>query len=195
VNGGSGAVAGFFTYYNDSTESDIEILTRDPGSSVHYSNQPTRDDSGATVLASTWNTSMPAGRRWTDWNIYRLDWLAGESAWYLNGKLAASTNVNVPRSPSVVILNMWSNEGTWAGGMAKGEVAELHIQWVEMVFNTSGDVGVSSASVPTTTKAVVCSVDELVGTPMVAQGAAKCSGNGQALLLLPLLLEAWLAFA
>ncbi|XPS71823.1 hypothetical protein M3J09_004000 [Ascochyta lentis] len=43
VRGTSGAVAGFFTYRNDTVESDIEILTRDPASQVRYSNQPTED--------------------------------------------------------------------------------------------------------------------------------------------------------
>lgn len=186
VRGKPGAVAGIFTYYNDTSESDIEILTRDPTTSVEYSNQPTVNAEGDVFPGSNFNTSMAGGgsRQWTDWNVYRLDWLPGRSAWYLNGEMAASTRVNVPGDESSVIVNIWSDGGFWSGNMSVGDKAELQVQWIEMVFNMpdtkSGGRG----------KGVVCSVDEVVGTPVRAEGVSKV-GVGRLLLLLSISFAAW----
>lgn len=178
VRGKPGAVAGFFTYYNDTAESDIEILTRDPDTSVEYSNQPTVDAEGNILPGSNFNTSMADGgsSQWTEWNVYRLDWLPGRSAWYLNGEMAASTKVNVPGDESRMILNIWSDGGFWAGNMSVGDKAELQVQWIEMVFNMPDAKSGRG-------KGVSCSVDEVVGTPVRAAGVAK-GGAGVLLLLL-----------
>lgn len=192
VRGNPGAVAGIFTYYNDTTESDIEILTRDPETSVEYSNQPTVNAEGDVFPGSNFNTSMSGGgggssRQWTDWNVYRLDWLPGKSAWYLNGDMAASTRVNVPGDESRVIVNMWGDGGSWSGNMSRGDKAELQVQWIEMVFNmpdANSDRG----------RGVVCAVDEVVGTPVRAEGSAKVGAGGLLLLLLSMLFAAWLVF-
>lgn len=191
VRGNAGAVAGIFTYYNDTVESDIEILTQDSASSVEYSNQPTLDAGGDVIPGSNFNTSMPGGgsTQWTDWNVYRLDWLPGRSAWYVNGELAASTRVNVPADESMVVVNMWSDGGFWSGNMSVGAEAELQIQWIEMVFNMP-DADASSLR----GKGVVCSVDEVVGTPVRAEGVANGSAGGFSMLLLSMLFAAWLAF-
>ncbi|KAF4632916.1 hypothetical protein G7Y89_g5201 [Cudoniella acicularis] len=183
VSGAPGAVAGIFTYCNDTTESDIEILSRDPATSIHYSNQPTTTGSGATVPGSTWNASMPSGASWTSWNVHRLDWIPGRSAWYVNGVQMAITTVNVPRTPSAFILNMWGNGNAWSGVMDVGAGAELQIQWVEMAFNVSGQAATTSAS---NSNAVVCSVDKVVGTPMAAEGAVTIWAYGTSLMWLSL---------
>lgn len=189
VRGKPGAVAGFFTYYNDTAESDIEILTRDPDTSVEYSNQPTVDADGDILPGSNFNTSMASGgsRQWTEWNVYRLDWLPGRSAWYLNGELAASTKVNVPGDESSAIVNMWSDGGSWSGNMSVGDKAELQVQWIEMVFNMP-----DAKSGPG--KGVVCSVDEVVGTPVRAGGVAKGGAGGLLLLLFSIFFAASLLF-
>lgn len=104
----------------------------------------------------------------------------------MNGELAASTRVNVPADESMVVVNMWSDGGFWSGNMSVGAEAELQIQWIEMVFNMH-DADVSSLR----GKGVVCSVDEVVGTLVRAEGVANGSAGG---LLLSLLFAAWLAF-
>jgi hypothetical protein len=175
VRGAPGAVAGIFTYWNDTTESDIEILSRDPATSIHYSNQPTTTDSGATVPGSTWNVSVPSGAAWTSWKVHRLDWIPGQSAWYMNGLQMASTVVNVPRSPSMLILNMWSNGDAWSGVMAVGAAAELQIQWIEVVFNASSEAFTPS---PSPSKPVVCSIDKVVGIPVVSEGVVSAWDHG-----------------
>lgn len=190
IRGNAGAVAGMFTYYNDTVESDIEILTQDSATRVEYSNQPTVDGKGDVIPGSNFNTSIAGGStQWTDWNVYRLDWLPGRSAWYVNGQMAASTKVNVPEDESMVIVNMWSDGGFWSGNMSVGAEAELQIQWIEMVFNMP-DADASSRR----GKGVVCSVDQVVGTPVRAEGVANGGAGGLSMLLLLMLFAAWWAF-
>ena len=53
---------------------------------------------------------------------------------------AANNTYSVPRKPSGLVMNMWSDGGEWSGNMSVGGSAEYHIQWIELVFNTSGPV-------------------------------------------------------
>ena len=137
IHGASGAVAGMFTYLNDSTESDIEILTRDPTNEIRYTNQPSEKD-GLTVKQAEVDATLPDGGVWTDWNTHRLDWTKELSAWYVNDQLAAKNTYGIPSLPSYLTLNLWSDGANWSGNMTVGEAAYLEIQWIEMVFNTSG---------------------------------------------------------
>jgi beta-glucanase (GH16 family) len=188
VSGAPGAVAGFFTYYDDNNESDIEILTRDPASNIHLSNQPTTDAKGAAIAGATLNESIPASRMWTDWNVYRLDWLPGRSAWFVNGLQAASSSINVPATPSSFNVNMWSNAGSWPGAMAVGAQAVLQVQWIEMAFNVSGysDGGNSGD------RAVVCSVDKLAGSPVMSEGQRRTTGFPWCLLFIFIISTVWM---
>lgn len=174
VNGATGAVAGFFTYENDTQESDIEILTRDAnGKTVHFSNQPTTLDNGEIDKKATFNKTIPKDATFHDWTTYRLDWFANQdhSAWYINGKRMAKTDRNVPQMPSTVFIDMWSNGGAWSGVMPVDEHALLEIQWVEMVFNASLTPATPAIG------AVTCTIDEVVGTPVPA-GASRLVGLG-----------------
>lgn len=107
----------------------------------------------------------------------------------MNGQMAASTKVNVPEDESKVIVNMWSDGGFWSGNMSVGAEAELQIQWIEMVFNMP-DADASSRR----GKGVVCSVDQVVGTPVRAEGVANGGAGGLSMLLLLMLFAAWWAF-
>ncbi|KAK8216470.1 concanavalin A-like lectin/glucanase domain-containing protein [Phyllosticta capitalensis] len=144
VVGASGAVAGFFTYYDDDNEADIEILTQYPSNQYEYTNQPSVSKDGNEITAATVNVTMPssdAADDWTQWHDHRIDWLPHRCNWYLDGRLVASNSYSVPRKPSGLVLNMWSNGGSWSGNMTEGDAAEFHVQWVQMVFNTSGPRG------------------------------------------------------
>ncbi|KAF2018924.1 glycoside hydrolase family 16 protein [Aaosphaeria arxii CBS 175.79] len=140
VTGSKGAVAGFFTFFDDDNESDIEILTNDPTDTVRYTNQPAvNKKSGDEIAAASKEVaSLPP---WDEWQTHRIDWLDKNSYWFLNGKQVAANTYSVPRKPSYVVMNMWSDGGSWSGNMSKGDSAELQIQWIEMTFNTSGPVG------------------------------------------------------
>lgn len=144
VVGASGAVAGFFTYYDDDNEADIEILTQYPSNQYEYTNQPSVSKDGNEITAATVNVTMPssdAADDWTQWHDHRIDWLPHRCNWYLDDRLVASNSYSVPRKPSGLVLNMWSNGGSWSGNMTEGDAAEFHVQWVQMVFNTSGPRG------------------------------------------------------
>jgi hypothetical protein len=181
VKGDAGAVAGFFTFYDDQNESDIEILTRDPKDKTRYTNQPSVDKQGNEITAaSTGPTNLP---RWDEWQTHRIDWLPKNSYWYLNQKQVAANTYSVPRKPSFLVLNMWGDGGEWSGNMTVGDQAEFQIQWIEMTFNTSGPY--TGAKRPNKRDTVelekrgkkrcntVCKIDDVkqIGTPeIVHQG-------------------------
>lgn len=156
VYGDVGAVAGFFTYYNDTQESDIEVLTRDDGSRVHFTNQPTLDKHDNEIPGTTFNKSLPFGQNFTDWNVYRLDWMPelDLSAWFVDGQLLQESSTNVPVVSSTILIDMWSNAGFWSGKMPIWGEAVLEIQWIEMLFNASS---LTAQEVPE--NGVVCPVD------------------------------------
>ncbi|KAF1840677.1 glycoside hydrolase family 16 protein, partial [Cucurbitaria berberidis CBS 394.84] len=195
VKGDKGAVAGFFTFFDDSNESDVEILTRDPKDQIRYTNQPSVDKSGNEIqAASVGPTNLP---RWDDWQTHRIDWLPKNSYWFLNDKQVAANSYSVPRRSSYLVLNMWSDGGEWSGNMSEGHSAEFQIQWIEMTFNTSGPYtgsqkedkrdaekslfGRKSSEKPCQT---VCKIDGVakVGTPEVVSNvtssAAGAAGKG-----------------
>ncbi|KAF2189474.1 glycoside hydrolase family 16 protein [Zopfia rhizophila CBS 207.26] len=174
VIGAKGAVAGFFTFFDDANESDVEILTDDSTDTIRYTNQPALDKHGNEVEeASKKIEKLPA---WDEWQTHRIDWVSKNSYWYLNGNQVAANTYSVPRKPSGLVLNMWSDGGEWSGNMSVGDSAEFQIQWIELVFNTSGPVegpddGKNKRSRKTKKKGceVVCKVDDVkdIGTPEV----------------------------
>jgi hypothetical protein len=167
VSGDPGAVAGIFTYHDNEDQSDIQLLTRDPRSYVHYSNQPTTNDKGEEIKGSSFNESISSSGDYATWNVYRLDWFSGSSAWYVNGAKDTTTTVNIPSKKGMFVLNMWSNNGSWSGSMAKGDSAKMDVLWVEMAFNTS-----MQNTTTTVTNPVICSVEKVLGTPVISAGSA-----------------------
>ncbi|KAJ5247413.1 hypothetical protein N7468_002396 [Penicillium chermesinum] len=159
VRGAAGACAGIFTYRDDSCESDIEMLTSDPTNRIHYTNQPGTDSNGEEMPDASTNMTLPGGARWTDWNDHRLDWTPETSAWYVNGALATTKTYSIPKKASSVILNMWGDGGSWTGDMDVGASADLQVQWIEMVFNTTDIVPRSNKF--TSQRDVVCLVDKV----------------------------------
>ena len=168
VTGAPGAVAGFFTYSNDTQETDIEVLTRDGGHAVRLSNQPSTDAN------SSFRLGMPGGASSADWAVYRLDWLPlppgagpGLSQWFVDGARLAATTTNVPREPSTVFIDIWGNDGPWSGKMEVGGQALLDIQWIEMAFNAS----LSPEERPD--NGVLCTIDRHVGRPVSVSSSAS----------------------
>lgn len=200
ITGSPGACAGMFTYrpppQNAPTqvqEIDIEILTSGPDNVVQYTNQPSVDRHGNPVPDSTVNGSLPSGS-WGEWNVYRLDWMPNQSSWYVNGISVANVTDQVPTDPSGLFLNMWSDGGDWTGVMDVGNEAALQLQWIEVVYNTSGDYtgyqkrdSIGSRGILEKRKkkkilgcAVVCSVDEKVvddGMPVMLYNNTGVAAN------------------
>ena len=119
-------------------EADIEILTSGPQNKIQLTNQPSESSSGDTLSQATLNATLPDGIKWTAWNEYRYDWLPGLSSWYVNGASVGSISFQAPKDPAGIILNMWSNGGSWTGNMSVDGASYLQIQWIEIVYNTSG---------------------------------------------------------
>ena len=148
VVGSPGACAGLFTYLSNDDplkvqEADIEILTSGPRNVVQYTNQPSVDKSGNALEQATINGSQ--SQDWSQWNVYRLDWMPKQSSWYVNGNSVANIKFQVPRDPAGLMVNMWSDGGSWTGNMTLHDEAYLQIQWIQLAYNTSGPYGGNAA--------------------------------------------------
>ncbi|RGP67772.1 hypothetical protein FLONG3_8391 [Fusarium longipes] len=184
VTGGAGACMALFTYLEgeelaDVQEADIEILTRDPKNHIQYTNQPSFTDDGDEIPKATRNATLPKGLKWDDWVVHRLDWTPERSVWYVQGQEMASIEFQTPKDPAQIILNAWSDGGSWSGNMSLGDAAYMQIQWIDMVYNTTqnkdkrsldGDILERSAGKENTlfrredsddVCQVVCSIDDL----------------------------------
>jgi beta-glucanase (GH16 family) len=142
VTGNAGACMALFTYLEgdelaDVQEADIEIMTRDAKNRIQYTNQPSFTEEGDEVLKATRNATLPNGIEWDDWVVHRLDWTPERSVWYVQGQEVASIEFQTPRDPAQIILNAWSDGGSWSGNMSLGDAAYMQIQWIEMVYNTT----------------------------------------------------------
>lgn len=174
VAGPPGACAGMFTYHSDDQESDIEILTRDDHSTMRATNQPGVDPQGKVIPeASTQVVISAAGSEangsWTDWNEYQLDWLPGQSEWFVNGVSKLNKTYGVPTEASNFQIKMWSAGGAWTGNMSVGGLATLDIEWIDMVYNTTHDAPGGSCK-------KVCRVDNIANNPLPqVAGADECA--------------------
>ncbi|KAL3588510.1 hypothetical protein FPOAC2_10667 [Fusarium poae] len=145
VTGSAGACMALFTYLEDGDEladvqeADIEILTRDPKNRIQYTNQPSYTDDGDEVPKATRNGTLPKGLGWDDWVVHRLDWTPERSVWYVQGQEVASIEFQTPKDPAQIILNAWSDGGSWSGNMSLGDSAYMQIQWIDMVYNATKD--------------------------------------------------------
>ncbi|CAF9921768.1 MAG: hypothetical protein GOMPHAMPRED_002392 [Gomphillus americanus] len=188
-----GTVLGFFTYQSDTSESDIEILTADPISDIRYSNQPDYNaTTDQTVPGASTDITLQNNIDWTDWHDHRIDWYQGVSRWYVDDQLMLEKTINVPTTPALLILNLWSDGGTWSNNMAVGAQVVAGFQWIEMVYNISGGNGGSSQC------ATSCTVDNVKtqGTPEKAMNNAANNAASRShimgFLQIALLLSAWL---
>jgi hypothetical protein len=169
-----------FTYLVSSPvqEADIEILTAGPRNVVQYTNQPSNSASGDVLAAATVNGTIPGGLDWSSWNAYRLDWTPTKSEWFVNGVSAANISFQVPRDPAGLIVNMWSDGGPWTGNMSLHDAAYLQIQYIEVVYNTSGPYQGSSQT--TTIPRVAEPTGNSLGRRVIELGLdEEISGWGQ----------------
>ncbi|KAB5543131.1 glycoside hydrolase family 16 protein [Coniochaeta sp. 2T2.1] len=182
TKGAPGAVTAMFTYRpgpNNSLalvqEADLEIRTVDPPNFVQYTNQPSWNSTG-DIPQATRNATLPAGRRWSDWAYYRLDWTPGSSTWYVNGQLVSAISFQAPRDPALIMFNNWSDGGSWSGNMSVNSQAYLQIQWIEMVYNNTDPQFVKSGKCIN-----VCTIDETsrIGVPALLTNVGQGTGGTQ----------------
>lgn len=143
VSGTPGGVAGIFTYRNDTQESDIEMLTRNPSNRINYSNQPVyyAPPRYGQIPGATVEVDLPGGGVYTDWHVHRLDWIPGLSIFYVDGTKTRESRVNVPVDEARVYLNMWGAASEFTGVMPEGGEARLEVEWIEVVFNGTREGG------------------------------------------------------
>jgi hypothetical protein len=141
TTGISGTCAAFFFYHNDSSEIDIEILSRQQSRSDD-------GDGGGGGVAGVANLVLQSPRSLasgynavnTAFHEYRFDWLPSlppRVDMYADGVFLRSFNDSVPDSPGALHLIHWSNgDAGWSGGPPKQD-AVVVVEYVRAYFNTS----------------------------------------------------------
>jgi len=153
--------AGFW-YRDDSSEVDVEYLSRtDNGSSqglgaVNFVLQSPQSEAAGFDAAGTpgfGNVTLPfvpGG----GYHEYRFDWLPGVVTFFADGQEMWTVTENVPDGPGRVILNHWSNgDENWSGGPPAAD-AVMVVSYVKAYFNSSN-------------------------VTRTAQWEGACGGNGQ----------------
>jgi hypothetical protein len=135
-------------------EADLEILTKYPKDTVQCTNQPSIDSEGQMIEPATVNVTLPNQAAWSDWALYRMDWTPHMTTWYVNGIRIANISFQTPTDPARIHLNAWSDGGNWTGAMAVKTDAHLHIQWWELLYNSTSEKPKGSEC------KAVCSIDE-----------------------------------
>ncbi|KAI0603460.1 concanavalin A-like lectin/glucanase domain-containing protein [Biscogniauxia sp. FL1348] len=192
--GASGAVTAMFTYKDSGDpnqlehvqEADLEIRTMDPPDTIQYTNQPSYSIQGDDIPEATRNVTVPQSLDWTKWAVHRMDWTPTDTTWFIDGDEVASIAFQTPRDPSKVVFNAWSDGGHWAGNMSVGSEAYFHIQWIELVYNSTEEYPTSdkrSVDGPASyfskraddTCHNVCSIDETstIGTAVLVHSDAS----------------------
>jgi len=128
---------GIFFYKADNEETDIEILTGNLASGVHYTDQN-------LVLggASTTATHAIPSDATARYHEYRLDWIKGKTLFYLDGVLQQTFTANVPNVAGEWIWNNWrlvilsfcsSSVFFWCLGVKVGKLLTLMVCCAVMV--------------------------------------------------------------
>ncbi|KAF7714676.1 Endo-1,3(4)-beta-glucanase [Penicillium ucsense] len=131
-----GACAGIFTYRERNCESDIELLTKDPSSRIHYANQPDYDAVNDRMIPGA-STIKDIPVPWTTWSIHRLDWLSDISRWWVDDQQQDAKTYRVPNLPSWLMMNLWSDGSLWTGDLPIGGNVYMAVEYIELAFNVS----------------------------------------------------------
>ncbi|PNS19322.1 Beta-glucanase [Sphaceloma murrayae] len=144
----SGTCAAFFWYRNDTSELDLEYLSRQLNSANVSSPAPLNLVIQTPLSASRGfdASDTPFFRPFplpfdpsSSYHEYRIDWLPESVTFFADGTpLWSVTNVTViPREPGHLILNHWSNgDEKWSGGPPERD-AVVTVSYVKAYFNTS----------------------------------------------------------
>ncbi|KAI0854148.1 carbohydrate-binding module family 1 protein [Daldinia vernicosa] len=178
TRGAPGAVTAMFTYreapqLSQVQEADLEVRTVDPKHSIQYTNQPSWNEAG-DIPQATRNVSLPNRVDWSEWQYHRMDWTPGSTSWFIDGQLMSSIQFQAPRDASRIMFNSWSDGGSWSGNMTKGQSAEMQIQWIDIVYNSTDPVPGNPFTNPGAggSCANTCSIDltSKTGTPVLISG-------------------------
>ncbi|KAJ6459036.1 concanavalin A-like lectin/glucanase domain-containing protein [Mycena sanguinolenta] len=141
-----GVVFGFFTYFNDTQEQDIEFLSSDTNyyQTVHYTNQPGQLPNG-NINSNAAKVVVIPGADFTTFGVHRIDWLPTSTTYSYSGNSDSGTPVtsattittHVPNTPSEFVINVWSNgDPEWSHGPPTADaIATLH--YANLYFNST----------------------------------------------------------
>lgn len=190
TRGAPGAITAMFTFREapqlaQVQEADLEVRTVDPKHSIQYTNQPSWNEDG-DVPQATRNVSLPGRVDWSNWQYHRMDWTPGSTSWFVDGNLMSSIQFQAPRDASRIMFNSWSDGGTWSGNMTVGSSAEMQIQWIDIVYNSTDSTPGTPITNPGAGRSCVntCSIDltSKLGTPVLISGP-----QGKEFVLVPML--------
>lgn len=135
-----GACQGMFFYKNDNQETDIEYLSSLPDR-VYLTNQAVNATSPKKYITVT----PPADGR-DAFHEYRLDWVPGQTSYYIDGALQAIFNTSVPSIPGVWVWNNWSSGNPNWSRMPGNETVDFRIKSITAYWNRTSVVAAYEAA-------------------------------------------------
>ncbi|KAI8373567.1 concanavalin A-like lectin/glucanase domain-containing protein [Choanephora cucurbitarum] len=133
-----GTVAAFFYYRNNTSEIDVEMLSRlnNPYMS-YFSVQPQVYESNGQASPLTNNKHPLSYNPTEDYHTYRFDWTPGSVRFYVDDEFVNELTTNVPNSPGRILLNHWTDGNPNFSGGPPTETAELTLSKLNIFFNSS----------------------------------------------------------
>ncbi|KAI7908201.1 concanavalin A-like lectin/glucanase domain-containing protein [Cokeromyces recurvatus] len=133
----TGTVAAFFFYRNDSSEIDIESLSRftNPYKS-YFAVQPQIYVKGIASPLTSEKHDLEFNPT-EDYHEYRFDWLPGSVQFYIDDLLVREMTTHIPNTPGRIILNHWTDGNPNFSGGPPTENADLKVSHLNLFFNSS----------------------------------------------------------
>ncbi|KAF2011267.1 glycoside hydrolase family 16 protein, partial [Aaosphaeria arxii CBS 175.79] len=141
----SGTCGGFFWFFNDSQEIDMEFLSREFNQSegavnlVLHTIESVADGYDASGTPQYKVAHLPF-RPDDKYHEYRFDWVPGRVVFYIDGEfLWKMEGHGVPETPGRLYLNHWSNgDARWSGGPPPRDES-MTISYIKAYFNSTDE--------------------------------------------------------
>ncbi|KAI9888536.1 MAG: hypothetical protein M1814_006836 [Vezdaea aestivalis] len=141
-----GSVAGFFWYFDDKNEVDIEVLAKEANDTqIHYTTHPSLDSNQQPNLLALNRSKLR--QPWTEVQSHRFDILPGNATFFQNNVSVHSTTTNVPAKSvaGTLQLNLWASGSEWSGFPSRENVT-MRVSQILVFYNESGDPGLTPAA-------------------------------------------------
>ncbi|CAO0801231.1 unnamed protein product [Mucor circinelloides] len=174
-----GTVAAFFFYRNDTSEIDIESLSRfhDPYK-TYFAIQPQIYDKGAASPLTNEKHDLQFNPT-EDYHEYRFDWLPDSVKFYIDGTFVREMTTNIPDSPGRILLNHWTDGNPYFSGGPPTENADLKVSHLNLFFNSS-----ESKSPPSCSKSKTpCQISDIMNRHLLP--GTEVNQNSSALVIAP----------
>ncbi|KAJ5698715.1 hypothetical protein N7462_000720 [Penicillium macrosclerotiorum] len=146
----NGTCSAFFSYYNDTQEIDIELLSRqytnytlsgsdDPSSPINlvFHSIQSIIDGYQLPNTSTYGRPVLPVALTDEFHEYRFDWMPNRVSFYFDGKWLWDLITDVPSWRTAILFSHWSNGASgWTQG-PPSEDAVMTISYFKAYFNSS----------------------------------------------------------